>query len=350
MENSDGSSTMRNFAFTGRQLPLPPKSTFQCNFPSDANSIVRSEGYPKPTRGPCHQRTSSDSLLLDEQPSWLEELLNEPETPAGRGHQRSSSDSIAYLNGPAKAIREEGYKYKNTHPGPTMGFSNFDHHKGLSHASFHSNTGTSHTHQNKALESSSTSVTSSSGSLSTSDGISLQTSGSSCNPQELDGMPSKAIVKKGGEDPECSSVTSDCCNSNPSTSRADSERTKQQIAQQSRLRKLQYIADMERNVQVLQAEGYEVSAGLEFLDQQNLILGMENMALKQRLESLSQEKFIKHLEQDMLQREVSRLRILYHQQQQQQQKQMHSNRRQTKSRNLDSQFSNTSIIPKEAGS
>ena len=44
----------------------------------------------------------------------------------------------------------------------------------------------------------------------------------------------------------------------------------------------------------LQAEGYEVSAGLEFLDQQNLILGMENMALKQRLESLSQEKFIKH--------------------------------------------------------
>lgn len=220
---------MRNFAFTGRQLPLPPKSTFQCNFPSDANSIVRSEGYPKPTGGPCHQRKSSDSLLLDEQTSWLEELLNEPETPTGRGHQRSSSDSIAYLNGPAKAIREEGYKYKNTHAGPSMGFSNFDHHKGLSHASFHSNTGTSHTHQNKALESSSTSVTSSSGSLSTSDGISLQNSGSSCNPQELDGMPSKANVKKGGEDPECSSVTSDCCNSNPSTSRADSERTKQYV-------------------------------------------------------------------------------------------------------------------------
>lgn len=44
----------------------------------------------------------------------------------------------------------------------------------------------------------------------------------------------------------------------------------------------------------LQAEGYEVSAELEFLDQQNLILGMENMALKQRLESLSQERFIKH--------------------------------------------------------
>lgn len=44
----------------------------------------------------------------------------------------------------------------------------------------------------------------------------------------------------------------------------------------------------------LQAEGYEVSAALVFLDQQKLILGMENMALKQRLESLSQERFIKH--------------------------------------------------------
>jgi phage protein D len=44
----------------------------------------------------------------------------------------------------------------------------------------------------------------------------------------------------------------------------------------------------------LQAEGYEVSAALGFLDEQILILGMENMALKQRLDSLSQKQFIKH--------------------------------------------------------
>lgn len=43
----------------------------------------------------------------------------------------------------------------------------------------------------------------------------------------------------------------------------------------------------------MQAAGAEVSAQLEFLDQQNLILGMENRALKQRLDSLSQEHFIK---------------------------------------------------------
>ncbi|RYR25716.1 hypothetical protein Ahy_B02g059687 [Arachis hypogaea] len=35
------------------------------------------------------------------------------------------------------------------------------------------------------------------------------------------------------------------------------------------------------------AEGSEVSAKLEFLNQQNLILSMENKTLKQRLESLA---------------------------------------------------------------
>jgi len=41
-----------------------------------------------------------------------------------------------------------------------------------------------------------------------------------------------------------------------------------------------------------QVEGSEVSAELEFLNQQNLILSMENKALKQRLESLAQEQLI----------------------------------------------------------
>lgn len=43
-----------------------------------------------------------------------------------------------------------------------------------------------------------------------------------------------------------------------------------------------------------QAEGSELSAELEFLDQQNIILSMENRALRQRLDSLSQEQLIKH--------------------------------------------------------
>lgn len=45
-----------------------------------------------------------------------------------------------------------------------------------------------------------------------------------------------------------------------------------------------------------QAEGSEVSAEIEFLNQQNLILSMENKALKQRLENLTQEQLIKYCE------------------------------------------------------
>lgn len=45
---------------------------------------------------------------------------------------------------------------------------------------------------------------------------------------------------------------------------------------------------------LLQLEGSEISAEIGFLNQQNLILSMENKALKQRLESLSQEQLIKY--------------------------------------------------------
>lgn len=67
-----------------------------------------------------------------------------------------------------------------------------------------------------------------------------------------------------------------------------------QFAQRSRVRKIQYIAELERNVQMLQVEGSEVSAELEFLNQQNLILSLENKSLKNRLESLAQEQLIKY--------------------------------------------------------
>lgn len=41
-------------------------------------------------------------------------------------------------------------------------------------------------------------------------------------------------------------------------------------------------------------DGLDISAELEFLGKQNLILSMENKALKQRLDSLAQEHLIKY--------------------------------------------------------
>jgi hypothetical protein len=226
MENSNGLSNLRNCAYTGRQLLLPPKSNFQCIFPSNANyntarSIVRSEGFPEPNgRQVHHQRTSSASLLLEEQPSWLQELLDEPETPVRRGHQRSSSDSIACLDRAAKAFGEDGYKFKNIAASASRESPNFDQHKALSHASFYAN--------------SSTFGTCSNGLSSTShDAISFQNSGSSCPPQEPNhGLPFQAVVRKDGAYAtylEGSSIRRDSFHPNPLASRTDSKRAKQYV-------------------------------------------------------------------------------------------------------------------------
>jgi regulator of replication initiation timing len=43
----------------------------------------------------------------------------------------------------------------------------------------------------------------------------------------------------------------------------------------------------------MQSEGIEVSAEMEFFTKQNIMLDLENKALKQRLESLAQKQLIK---------------------------------------------------------
>ncbi|CAM8959876.1 unnamed protein product [Rhodiola kirilowii] len=48
--------------------------------------------------GVRHQCTASESVVIDDQPPWLDDLLDEPETPVRKGFRcRSSSDSFASL-------------------------------------------------------------------------------------------------------------------------------------------------------------------------------------------------------------------------------------------------------------
>lgn len=103
----------------------------------------------------------------------------------------------------------------------------------------------------------------------------------------------------------------------------EAKRAKQHSAHRSRVRKLKYIAELESTVQLLQVEGSQIQAELEFVNQQNLILSMENMALRQRLDNVSHEQLIKHFEQEMLERELGRLQALHQLQNQQQMKIQH---------------------------
>ncbi|XP_068313317.1 uncharacterized protein At4g06598-like [Pyrus communis] len=365
MANSKGSSNIRNFMYSGKHPLLPPKSPFPSVPPSYADYVlspaIGSKTVQKPREGNAHhQRTSSESLLIEEQPSWLDDLLNEPDTPIRRGgHRRSSSDSFAYVDAINASnldyATQDEYKYHNMISAPSWGSQDLDPRKDLRHASLYTELNLVK-QKNKAWESSLNSVNNLNGLPSVRDNIVLQSSGSLSTPQEADGIASIASEKhdhvdSGLHDPKSSSERKDNSNAKPYASETDAKRAKQQFAQRSRVRKLQYIAELERNVQALQAKGTEVSAELEFLNQQNMILSMENKALKQRLENIGQEQLIKYLEQELLEREIGRLRVLYEQQQQQHQQQQQrpsSSHRRSNSRDLDSQFANLSLKHKDA--
>ncbi|KAL5736444.1 hypothetical protein ACOSP7_030882 [Xanthoceras sorbifolium] len=112
-------------------------------------------------------------------------------------------------------------------------------------------------------------------------------------------------------------------NQTPSTSNADQiidpKRVKRilanrQSAQRSRVRKLQYISELERSVTSLQTEVSALSPRVAFLDHQRLILNVDNSALKQRIAALAQDKIFKDAHQEALKKEIERLRQVYHQQ------------------------------------
>ncbi|XP_054789912.1 uncharacterized protein At4g06598-like [Prosopis cineraria] len=364
MANSKASSM-----YSGKHSQLPPKIPFpsvsQSHSDNVPNPMIGSNVAQKPREGHNNlRRTSSESLvnIIEEQPSWLDDLLNEPETPVRRGgHRRSSSDSFAYLD-TCNAFNisytdQDEYQYKNSTSIPSWASQDIDHGKGAYQIPIYAEMNSAKK-KNRAWESSVNALTHPGG-PSGRDNVALHSSGSSCASREVDGNASTVSekyesVEPGGQDAKSSSGRKDGSHAKPSTSETDTKRAKQQFAQRSRVRKLQYIAELERNVQALQVEGNEVSAELDFLNQRNLILSMENNALKQRLENLAQEQLIKYLEQEVLEREAGRLRALYQQQQQQAHhltpQQSSSGPRRTRSRDLESQFANLSMKHKESNS
>ncbi|XP_074284857.1 basic leucine zipper 34-like isoform X1 [Silene latifolia] len=87
-----------------------------------------------------------------------------------------------------------------------------------------------------------------------------------------------------------------------------------QSAQRSRVRKLQYISELERSVTALQNEVSVLSPRVAFLDHQRMILSVDNSALKSKIAALAQDKIFKDAHQEALKREIERLRQVYYQQ------------------------------------
>lgn len=92
-----------------------------------------------------------------------------------------------------------------------------------------------------------------------------------------------------------------------------------QSAQRSRVRKLQYISELERSVTALQSEVSTMAPQVAFFEHRRAVLNVDNNTIKQKMAALAQGQRFKDAHIEALQKEVQRLRQLYQQQQMQQQ-------------------------------
>ncbi|KAM3293475.1 hypothetical protein ACQJBY_036808 [Aegilops geniculata] len=326
-----------------KQALLPPRSPFPtAASPSpyaDHGPIARPQGATHHRFGHGHghghhQRTSSESII-EEQPSWLDDLLDEPETPVRRaGHRRSSSDSFALFDGSAASgAFANGFEEMGGggQAAPWGGVQEY-YAKPSSYGRL----------QGRPWEQGMPNLA---GYRPGPPVLVREKLGGHHGPPSASRDHEHAMDKRALD--ELGAERKDGVLPKYAQSEADTKRAKQQYAQRSRVRKLQYIAELEGKVQSLQSEGIEVSAEMEFLTQQNIMLDLENKALKQRLESIAQEQVIKRVQQEMFEREIGRLRSLY---QQQQQPPQPPTLGRSNSRDLDSQFASMSLKQKDPNS
>ncbi|KAK4285897.1 hypothetical protein QN277_002528 [Acacia crassicarpa] len=249
------------------------------------------------------QQQNSSPPLSQQLPSWVDEFLDFSSARCG-AHRRSASDSVTFL---------EEYRSSSTVAG-AQGFDRLDEEQLVSMFSDDIASGGFPS----ALSNPST--------------PSDQNSNNDEKPMVLDEVVPAVIENQQQPPPKNSEqgeVDSSCKNetaSPPSSvapssveTIADPKRVKRilanrQSAQRSRVRKLQYISDLEKSVTTLQTEVSALSPRVAFLDHQRLVLNIDNSALKQRIAALAQDKIFKDAHQEALKKEIERLRQVYEQQ------------------------------------
>uniref|UniRef100_A0A5B7C6T0 BZIP domain-containing protein n=1 Tax=Davidia involucrata TaxID=16924 RepID=A0A5B7C6T0_DAVIN len=265
-----------------RQAHLPPRCPFQkktitlpFNDPVSPTLCKDFQLYPQ------HHKSKSQSSILEEQPVWLDDLLSESDSNSkGIFHRRSASDSVTLLDGVV--------------PLPSLTPVNDD-----------ENSGSSET--NSEFESS------------------CMYGPNSPRRKGKLSFPEKAIVSALSEyvsqntmqhldDDLCISgiaqidSVQDTCGSAGGVN-AETKPVKRHSGQRSRVRKLQYIAELEKTVDVFQTLESELAVRVASLLQQRVALSMENSKLKQQMARLQQEKLILDGQYQSLRKEVEKLKF-----------------------------------------
>lgn len=277
-----------------RPANLPPRCPFQ-----NRGLLSRAvDSTPQTTL----YRFPSQGSIIDENPSWLDELLTDSEsTPRGISHRRSLSDSAAILDvptalgAPLSPISEgnassAGALYKSTeatYEGETdSGFEAGSEFKAI--CVYGPN---SPRHKSKLTSSESSIVTALLENVPQNPLQYVTVDFPSTSNNSVSNVSSDVLVAAGDHDPEKAS--------------------RRRSGQRSRVRKLQYIAELERTVEALQTLGAELASNIASMYQQRFVLSIENKKLGQQIAILQREKKMKDGQFQYLKSEAERLKMIY---------------------------------------
>lgn len=334
----DGTSI--DWSYAASQAYLPPRSPLLAGGGASSNQdnnnfFSNRPKVPHPGPNQRHQRTPSTSFL-PRTPAWVDDLLNDTpdEPPTKGGHRRSSSDSIAFLEAPSQHVRIQDTAEEGELDSGCMETRLFGGSRGLVKldeeptSSRYTESGLLQKQQNvhailslhhtvpaerkTPLDTSSTPSDHDSANASSLDEKRAWGCGQSKNDSEVQ----SALKAEHSPIPGGKGETSTVIDAPLDPKRAKRILANRQSAQRSRVRKLQYIAELERTVNVLQEEVSTLSPQVTYLDRHRIILNVDNSAMKQRIAALAQEKLFKDSHNEALKTEVHWLRQLYQLQQQ----------------------------------
>uniref|UniRef100_A0A2N9GZF9 BZIP domain-containing protein n=1 Tax=Fagus sylvatica TaxID=28930 RepID=A0A2N9GZF9_FAGSY len=297
-----------------RQAHLPPRCPIQKK--PIAGSIHDTVSHPLHINEsyPRHYKSASQSSILEEQPAWLDDLLSDSDLNSkGIPHRRSVSDSIALLDSLADVFPSLT---------PHADDANIDVNETCSGLESACTYGPNSPRQKSNVTFTENAIVSALSEYVSQDPV----------PYIDESLCISAIPYSHSEGDDCHSI-----------GELDTEKKaeKRHSGQRSRVRKLQYIAELESTVDVLQHRfsiassifneiplhgSYweltrfylimqtlesELAVRVASLFQQRVALSMENCKLKQQVARLQQENLIMECQYQSLKKELERLKVAF---------------------------------------
>ncbi|KAJ7974823.1 Basic leucine zipper like [Quillaja saponaria] len=250
-----------------RQAHLPPRCPNQKKPITGLNHDSFSPSSCINILYPHHKKSPSHSSILEEQPAWLDELLNDPGSDSkGIFHRRSASDPLTRLD----TIKKD-FSSPPAHNNEEISVQN----ETCSTLQSACTYGPNSPRRRGTLIWSENSKASA-----------LLEYVSQDPPQYADDTLSFS------ETTQSNTKANGCLAFWELNAETNAVPVKRHSGQRSRVRKLQYIAELERTVDALQGLGSELAVRVGSLMQQRVALSMENSKLKQQLARLKQQKII----------------------------------------------------------